>query len=338
MMETNNTVTAEATQQVQKMGEQHIDEFLDAVQSTRYETIPTGITDIDAAIGGGLLRQQLVLLGAAPGVGKTALAQWIFEGMAQRGIKCLYLNLEMSREQMIARSLARISARNGKKIKTTDILQGYKWNLEQREAVISAADEYKQKIAPYMVYNPDNTTANIDSIIERMEIMACNYEKMNEQAPIVVIDYLQLVSGKEREDTTETIKRSVAALKSYAIRHNTVVFVIIAHNRNSNSNGTVTMEAGRDTSALEYSADLQLGLAYTACIDDRKKKPEELEQDEKREVTLVITKSRFGMSGIKVNLHFDGETMTYTQTLDVPPWEYEKTKRKGKYDSRLGCS
>lgn len=300
----------------QRTGAAMVDSFLEAVQTRKYEPMPTGITDIDRVIGGGFIRQQLVLLGAAPGAGKTALAQWIFEGMAKRGATCVYLNLEMSREQVLARSLSRIAARNGQKIRTTDILQGYKWTDEQRAAITRAAEEYKADIAPRMIYNPDGITANLDDILNYIEKEAMTAEKAQTSAPLVVLDYLQLVGGQPREDATAVIKRAVAGLKSYAVRHNTLVFVIIAHNRIANSTGEVSMESGRDTSALEYSADLQLALTYTLCLDregQKKKKPEELTPDEKKRVTLKITKGRFGGAGTDVDLFFNGETMTYSQ-------------------------
>lgn len=317
---------AEAERQ-QQTGAGMVDTFLQAVQSRKYEPLPTGITDIDRAIGGGFIRQQLVLLGAAPGAGKTALAQWIFEGMARRGISSVFVNLEMSREQILARSFARIAARNGHAIKATTILQGYKWTDEQRAAILEAAAEYKAEIAGRMIYNPDGVTANLDTILAYIEGEAQRAEQAELPAPCVVLDYLQIVSGEAREDAASVIKRAVSGLKGYAMRHNTVVFVIIAHNRQSNSTGAVSMESGRDTSALEYSADLQLALTYTLCLkrkDQKPKNPDDLTEDEHKQVTLRIVKARFGGRGIDVDLRFDGETMTYTQTQkrtdNKPAW------------------
>lgn len=279
--------------------------------------MPTGITDIDRAIGGGFIRQQIVLLGAAPGVGKTALAQWIFEGMAKAGTSCIFLNLEMAQEQILARSISRIAARQGATLKTTDILQGYKWTAEQRQQVTEAAEIYRKEIAPRMIYNPQGIGSNLDAILAYINKEAQRAEAAGEAAPICVLDYLQLVTGKEREDATAAIKRAVFDLKAYAVKHNTLVFIIIAHNRESNKSGTVTMDAGRDTSALEYSADLQLALSFTHCKDEDGKKaksPSQLTDDEKRFVTLTVTKGRFGGGGKTVDLYFNGETMTYTQT------------------------
>lgn len=332
--ETRHARTAAAqeadAERQQRTGAGMVDSFLEAIQTHKYEPMPTGIGEVDRAIGGGFIRQQLILLGAAPGAGKTAIAQWIFEGMAKRGTECVYLNLEMSREQVLARSFARIAAKNGTKIKTTDILQGYKWTEPQRTAIIEAAEEYKRDIAPRMIYNPDGVTANLDVILNYIEKEAQRAEKAEKAAPVCVLDYLQLVSGEPREDVATVIKRAVAGLKTYAVQHNTVVFVIIAHNRDSNRTGNVTMEAGRDTSALEYSADLQLALTYTACLKregQKAKAPEDLTEEEKRRVTLKITKGRFGGAGRQIDLYFNGETMTYTQManefveIDEPtPW------------------
>ena len=302
----------------QRTGAGMVDSFLEAVQTHKYEPLPTGIGDIDRAIGGGFIRGQVILLGAAPGAGKTALAQWIFEGYARRGTDCVYLNLEMSREQVLARSFARIAAKNGVKIRTTDVLQGYKWTDIQRAAIMEAAEEYKQSIAPHMIYNPDGVSANLDTILAYIEKEAQRAEKAGTAAPLCVLDYLQLVGGQPREDVVTVIKRAMDGLKRYAMQHNTVVFVIMAHNRASNSTGAVSMESGRDTSALEYGADLQLALTYTKSMKraDSKDKPiapDDLTEEQKRYVTLKAVKGRWGGVGRYADLYFEGETMTYKQ-------------------------
>lgn len=310
------TVQDTEEERMQHTGAGMVDSFLQAVQTRKYEPMPTGIADIDSALDGGFMRQWLVLLGAAPGAGKTALAQWIFEGMAKRGTSCVYLNLEMSRDQILARSISRIAASQGNKIRPNIIMQGYRWTDEQQSAIRDAAEEYKAEIASRMIYNPDGVTPNLDSILAYIEAEAQRAERAALPVPCVVLDYLQIVNGEPREDAASVIKRAVCALKGYAVRHNTLVFVIIAHNRASNATGAVSMESGRDTSALEYSADLQLALTFTKCLKRngvKGKSPDELTAEEKREITLRVVKGRFGGQGREVDLRFDGETMTYTQ-------------------------
>lgn len=316
---------AEAERQ-ERTGAGLIDSFLQEVQTRKYEPMPTGIADIDKALSGGFTRQQLVILGAAPGAGKTALAQWIFEGMATRGTPCVFVNLEMSRAQLLARSISRIAARQGNHIKPLEVLQGYKWDNAQQATILAAAYEYKTKIAPCFIMNPPEVTSSLDTITAYMEAEAQRAEAAGHAAPLVVIDYLQLITGDAREDTAAVIKRAVFAFKSYAMKHNTLVFVIIAHNRQANSTGKVTMEAARDTSAIEYSADIQLGLTFTKAVEKKKgidggkttttyRNIEDLTDEEKKFVTLKILKGRFGGRDTGVDLHFDGATMTYTQVV-----------------------
>lgn len=308
---------SKVTERDTRTGSGMVDSFLQAIQTRKYEPMSTGIADIDRALGGGFIRQQLILLGAAPGAGKTALAQWIFEGMAQRGVTSVYLNLEMSREQILARSFSRIAAKNGAKIRATDILQGYKWTADQRKAIMEAATEYRNAIAPRMIYNPDGVTPVLETILSYIEQEAVEAERKGDASPCVILDYLQIVGSSDpREESSSIIKRAMSSLKEYAMRHNTIVFVIMANNREANKSGDVTMESGRDTSALEYGADLQLGLAYTACLKrngNKAKNREELTSDERKLITLKVTKARFANPNAEVNLHFDGETMTYTQ-------------------------
>ena len=316
----------EESERQARTGEGMIEAFLSDVQTRMYEPLPTGITDIDKALDGGFMRQQLVCLGAAPGAGKTALAQWIFEGMAAKGVSCVFLNLEMSRNQILARSLSRFAARNGQRISNVKALRGYDWTDDQRAAIMAAAEEYKRTVAPRMIYNPDEVTSNLDSILEYIEKEAMRAEAQGNPAPCIVLDYLQIITGREREDGVELIKRAVFSLKRFAVEHNTVVFLIMAHNRQSNASGTITMESGRDTSAIEYSGDTQIGLTFTRCLKgwkdehgikhDKSKNPDELTEKERQEITLKIVKSRFGGVGRTVNLRFNGETMTYTQVMN----------------------
>lgn len=291
-----------------------VDAFLETIQTRKYEPIPTGIADLDRALGGGFMRQQLVLLGAAPGAGKTALAAWIFEGMAKKGTDCLFLNLEMSREQLLARSIARIARSNGDKVTPAEILQGYRWTENQREAVAVAAQEYKEGIAQHLLYNPDGLTAQLDSILEYAEREAAKKEATGAPAPLLVVDYLQVIEGGAREDKVDLIQRAVKGLKAFAIKHNTIVFAIMAQNREANKAGVSDIGSGRDTSNLEYGADLLLGLDYTGCLDrpgHPAKARSQLTDEELNRKTLRVLKSRFSATGMEIDLYFSGESAAF---------------------------
>lgn len=291
-----------------------IDQFLKTVQTHRYEPISTEIPELDKKLCGGLLRQSLVMIGAAPGAGKTAFAQQVFEGIAKSGRKVLFINLEMSREQLIARSLSRIAFGMKKKIAATEVLRGYDWTAEQRQTVTEAAGVFRD-ISDRIVYNPDDVTTDVDKILEYLAKEAADAERAGEDAPFVVLDYLQLLTGNAREDVKDTIKRAVFGLKKYAIDHDSIVFCVLATNRESNRAGTVTLESGRDTSAIEYSADLFLGLSLTAVENakpkDKEQAAENAMQQEVRQVTLKVLKSRMSPVGANLNMNFHAAYSTF---------------------------
>ena len=247
-----------------KPGAAKMKAFLQTIRTQQYKPISTGLPGLDEIIGGGFLRQTIVSLGAAPGMGKSFFAQQLFEGMAQQGHSVLYFNFEMSEQQMISRSIAREARRqDNARLTAIDVLQGYKWTAEQEAQILKTAEWYGDNIAPYMAYNPAGSTAQLDAILDEMETKAKQAREAGKDAPLVVIDYLHLLRGDNREDTQATIKRAMATFKEYAMNYNSLVFVIMAFNRESNKGGKVSQESGRDSSSLEYGADLMLGLNFS---------------------------------------------------------------------------
>lgn len=237
--------------------------FLQDISGRKYEPAETGLTPLDSLLCGGFLRQSLIMMGAAPGMGKSFFAQQLFEGMARKGHSVLYFNLEMSRNQMLARSFARLArVRENSTMAAIDILQGYKWTQAQRETVNRIAAAYMDEYAANISYNPQGSTADLDAILTQMNKAAEQATEAGKEAPLIVIDYLHLLRGSRGEDVQTTVKRAVDAFKGYAMRYNSIVFCILAFNRESNKDGKVTQESGRDSSAIEYSGDLILGLNY----------------------------------------------------------------------------
>jgi replicative DNA helicase len=342
---------ARAQELYARTGAGMLDSFLEVVQTREFEPIPTGVTDIDRATHGGFTSKTLVLLSGAPGLGKTALAQWITENIARSGRDVLFINLEMSREQLLARSLARTVWLNEKAdLSPLDVLRGYAWSEEQRAALARAAESYKKEIAPRFIYNPDGLSNGLEDILRAMDAETIRVKAQGRPAPIVCVDYLQLIDAGER-DPVEGLKKAIYLLKDFAKKNNTVVIAISATNRAANKSGTVDLESGRDTSATEYSGDMMLGLSYTAIEDHRKydtgkvfsQGPQKGERimaeytlDELRrlrrvaydfgntppkecnEISLKVLKNRFGEPERRAKLFFDGRHNLYTQIFEEP--------------------
>ena len=335
-------ITAEAIEQAKEYAPkgakiltptEEVDAFIDVIQTLQYEPLPTGIKDIDDLLNGGFIRQQNIFLSAAPGMGKTTLCQQIAESMARQGHSVIYFNLEMSKEQMLARSLARIGAGD---LSALQILQAYKQPPEVIEQIKEAAEVYKNRIGDNLEYNPQyfstednkymNCNADLDNILKSMNQAAIKAKKEDKPAPVCFIDYLHLLRGRKGEDAAETIKRAVETFKDYAVDNNTIVFIIGANNRTANKTGRAAIDTGRDTSAIEYSGDVMLSLNYklsdradgetteeiTEKIREYRDRGQEVPQ-EYRLFSLCITKARFGEPYKRAILEFDGKHSKFKQ-------------------------
>lgn len=272
--------------------QESFDDFLAEVMTDRFEPISTGIDQLDKALSGGLERKTLVTLAAAPGAGKTAIAQYILENMAEKGHNVVYVNLEMDRSQLLSRSIARLShersltdqravpnTRNHlpqsvfADIIAIDVRRGYKWTDEQKTIVEKTAAYYREHIAPHFQYvttnraDPGHIDNTLTSILGKLEAITAELIRNGQDAPLVCIDYLQFI-GKDEDskklDNADFIKKILDELKNFALKYNTVVLVITANNRASNAEGRASMDSGRDTSNIEYSGDVMLSLVYTA--------------------------------------------------------------------------
>lgn len=295
-----------------------VNAFLEKVKGHTFEPIPTGLIDIDKAIGGGMMRGQLVILGAAPGMGKTALATWIFSNLAKQRRPSIYLNLEMSPEQLMSRRFAAALAAAGCNLTPVDVLHGYARTPEEWTAIEKAASEVIA-VDAYME-TPEKEIHTLTDILQFAESQVAVQKKLTQDAPFLVVDYLQKIAGDPVADKglekTAIIQRAISKLKDFALKNQTIVFLIVAHNRESNKNGRIAMESARDTSDIEYTADLQLGITYTAClypVGNTYRTPSDLNPDEKKFLTVQVTKARFGEADATSHLYFDGAAMTFKQ-------------------------
>lgn len=304
-------------------------DFLGKILTEAYKPYTTELSFFDDLLNGGVIRQTLLLLLAAPGTGKTTLCAQIAEQMAAHQKPVIYFNLEMSREQMIAKAISARLARKGKKITALEVMQGYNWTKETRDAVICAIDEYREKIQPYLSFNPDGIGGDLDAIRDYLRRTGDAAKAAGKEAPVIILDYLHLISSRAGLDNQELIKQAVTALKQYAIDYNTFVIGIVATNRASNTAGKITMESGRDSSNLEYTADYQLSLNYYD-IDNGKVSPTEvdkiaeLQRQNWRQMIIRVLKGRFCQPGRSAKVYFNAASNIFYGENDFMPADPER--------------
>lgn len=323
--------------------------FFDLVQTEAYRPYETGLPFFDKLLGGGVVRQSLMLLMAAPAAGKTSLAQQIAEAMAKHGRPVCYICLEMAAEQLLAKALSGRLARKGRRMSALQILQGYAWTEEERAAVAAEVEQYRAEILPHLAYNPAGLGADLDKITAYLQKIGAGARAAGKEAPAVILDYMHLVS-KPGLDVQELIKKTVMVLKQYAIENNSFALAISATNRNSNSSGQITMASGRDSSNIEYGADYILGLNYYE-IDKGEVSPTDVEkvseliQKPVRRMILRVLKGRLILPGKAAQIYFDAACntffdehedywMTAQRPEDVPAFD-EQEKEPDLFDMLL---
>jgi replicative DNA helicase len=199
------------------------------------------------------------------------------------------------------------------RLEAHEILQGYKWTETRKQDIQKLIDSYKDKAKNLIVLNPRKP--NIDTLLAE----AKKVYNVTHKAPILFIDYIQLLQGQTQQDTQTILKEASKKLKDYAIDYDTLVFTITAYNRDSTrTHGKATLESGRDTSDIEYSSDYILSINFMDYEAGNSDADIELlkKGDEKtgvRKMTLKVLKNRLGTTGDKINYDFDAKYNTYIE-------------------------
>src|SRR5699024_7530433 len=281
-------------------------------RSLNEPTIPTGFKQLDSILDGGI-REGLHVLGAISSLGKTTLATQIADQIAQYGEDVLIFSLEMGTNELIAKSVSRLSLysalEDGKPTdnakSTNDILTGSKhaeYTDYERDLIQKSIMKYSQYSENIYIHEGEQGTSalTVDGITRK-------HKELTGNTPIVIIDYLQILEPIDQHATEKmNTDKSVKILKQLSRDLETTVMAISSFNR-MNYNTPVSMVSFKESGGIEYSADLVLGLQFSAfsdsSVDNKEIDFDEEKEKEPRKVELKILKNRNGETGKSV--HFD---------------------------------
>ena len=248
----------------------------------------TGIAGLDKALDGGL-HAGLTVLGAVSSMGKTSLMLQMGDTLAAAGRNVLFITIEMSRMELIAKSAVR-----GTRERARTLLDG-KLPEEKVRGLISA---YRKKTGGRVeLWEPDAplTPALLD---EKVSAFCEQHEN-----PVLFLDYLQLIAPARAGMTEkQTADAAVAMLKQLARRYDMPVVAASSLNREAYRPGSTEpgMSAFKESGSVEYSADLLLVLKYRTDADRENKTAP-------RHLALTILKNRFGATGESIPLDYEPE-------------------------------
>ena len=224
------------------------------------DPIPTGLTGLDRALDGGF-RSGVVVLGAVSSLGKTTFTVQVADHIAASGRPVLFVTIEQSAKELVLKSLSRIMKVSGGECVTTRMImdKGTRdaWGHGHMTEVLDAAcAEYASNIAPNMHILEGVNQPRVSDIAEAARTIADH----DGTAPVVFIDYLQLLAPQSDRDTDkQAADKNMMSLRQLARDMGTTVVVISSLNRSSYS-GTISLDSFKESGGIEYGADVLLGL------------------------------------------------------------------------------
>lgn len=239
--------------------------------------VPTGFVDFDGKTAG-LQKSDLVLLAARPSMGKTALALNIIQNVAIRSnVPVAVFSLEMSREQLVNRMLCSEAMLDAQKLRTGEL------NDKDWEDLIRAMGPLSQ--APIFI---DDTPG-----ISPMDVRSkCRRLKAEKGLGLIVIDYLQLMSGNSKNDSRQQeISEISRNLKAIAREMEAPLIALSQLSRacEQRSEHRPMLSDLRESGAIEQDADV-VAFLYR----DEYYFPE---TEKKNQAELIIAKQRNGPTG-----------------------------------------
>jgi replicative DNA helicase len=193
----------------------------------------------------------------------------IADYIAQQGKDVIIFALEMSRFELVTRSISRESYRIAKAMQTPqpnnaltfyEISDGQPMTAAKTNILKQAEDYYFKAIAPhiFIVEGEGDVTA------EQIRTQVQTHAELTGAAPVVIIDYLQLlqppdIKGANRWSDKQIVDHNTVALKHISRDFSTPVIGVLSLNRAS-YNEDVSLSSGKESGAIEYGCDILLGM------------------------------------------------------------------------------
>lgn len=208
---------------------------------------PTGFRDLDEATTG-FHPGDLIVIGARPGMGKTSFCLNMINHMGiQEKIPIAVFSLEMTKEQIVLRMICSEAEVNSKSVRS-----GFHSKEDYRKLVNAAG---KLAEAPIYIDDSFNTVLDIRAKCRRL--------KAEHGLGLIVIDYLQLMSGTGSMAREQVISEISRSLKALAKDLHVPIIVISQLNRSCELRGDdkhPMIADLRESGAIEQDADAILFL------------------------------------------------------------------------------
>ena len=239
--------------------------------------IPTGFIDLDYKLSG-LQPSDMILVAARPSMGKTAFVLNIAQKAAVRDhVPTAILSLEMSKEQLVTRMMAMEAMVDSQSIRTGD-LQETDW-----EKIMESAGTIGR--SPLIIDDtPGITIAELRS--------KCRRYKQIHGLDLIIIDYLQLMSGGKRsESRQQEISEISRSLKALAREMNAPVIALSQLSRRVEERKPAKpmLSDLRESGSIEQDADVVMFIYRDEYYNE--------DSEKKGIAEIIVDKQRNGSTG-----------------------------------------
>ena len=303
--EDTSRVLDEAEQKIFKVSEKHLKGKFIPIKSILEESferidelhkdkdklrgVPTGFRELDNILAG-LQPSDLIILAARPSVGKTSLALNIAENIAaENGIAVAVFSLEMSKEQLVDRLLASKANIDSWKLRTG--------NLDDDDFPKIGRAMAKLSEAPLFI--DDSPLINVLEM--RTKARRLQAEK---GLGLIIVDYLQLMQGRNSENRVQEISEISRSLKGLARELSVPIIALSQLSRavEARPDRRPILSDLRESGSIEQDADVVMFIYRDELYNP--------ETEKKGVAEILIKKHRNGPIGT-VDLFFKQEQTAF---------------------------
>lgn len=264
----------------------HISTALDAMRAEMLlgdrPYVKTPFPGLNNFLVGGFGPGELVMIGARPAVGKTALALELAREAAKHGKRVLFVSREMPMAALARRMMAQAGEIRASALKLGTVV----------DAVVERVAALLRSLPIWLS----------DAAVSIQDVHAA-VEAMPEPVDYLIVDYLQLVRApREIRDRRLQVEHVSQSLKDLAMRRKIPVVCLSSLSRPvAGQNTRPTLASLRDSGELEHDSSVVLLL--------------HVPDEQKPERECIVAKGREGRTGV-VMLKFDAEFVSFEELAD----------------------
>ena len=253
-----------------------------------FKSVPTGLADVDAKLGG-LHQGQLVVVAGRPSMGKTAFGITVARNAAAAGRPVAVVSCESPLESIVLRLLSRQSGVENRNLRRGSV------DLFQASALVEAAGVLSG--LPISAMDKQRSWDAITAAIRALKMR-------QPELAMVVLDYVGLLQISWGHKRHEEIGRISGEAKALAVELDLAFVALVQINREpeSRNDKRPLLSDLRDSGSLEQDPDV-VGLLFRPVYYDPAFCPRDLAE-------LNIAKNRDGPTGV-IRVKFDEQTVSF---------------------------